>query len=98
MSFPLDGDVSNVAFTLAVPTVTVTMPNTNVLWNVGSNQNVSWPHNLGAAESVDIEISRDGGTTWAAIASDVLNTTNSHACDASRFCTSHDATARRAIA
>ncbi len=73
---PIDGDVSNVPFTLAAPVVTVTMPNANVLWTVGSNVNITWTHNLGKAETVNLEVSRDGGTTWTTLATNVLNSTN----------------------
>ena len=71
-----DGDVSNVPFTLAPAAVTVTAPNTNVLWAVGSSQNINWTHNLGTAASVGLEISRDGGATWAALAGPIPNTGN----------------------
>ena len=71
-----DGDVSNVPFTLASPTVTVTSPNTNVNWVIGSSHNVTWTHNLGAAESVRLEWSADGGTTWTPLANSVPNGTN----------------------
>jgi YVTN family beta-propeller protein/VCBS repeat-containing protein len=73
-----ESDVSNVAFTLAAPRVTVTAPNTNVIWTVGSVQNITWSHNLGTAESVSIEVSRDGGATWAAIALATPNTANTN--------------------
>jgi uncharacterized repeat protein (TIGR03803 family) len=77
VSFPLaDGDVSNVPFSLVAPFVTVTMPNSNVLWTIGTNVTLSWSHNLGTAESVNLEISRDGGATWTAIATNVLNSAN----------------------
>jgi uncharacterized repeat protein (TIGR03803 family) len=77
VSFPVaDGDVSNVPFTLVSPTVSVTMPNSNVLWTIGSNASIGWTHNLGTAESVNLEISRDGGMTWTAIATNVLNSAN----------------------
>ncbi len=70
---PGDGDVSNVVFTLATPSVTVTAPNTNVNWVIGSTQNVTWTHNLGTAESVRLEKSLDGGTTWSTLQPTVLN-------------------------
>ena len=75
---PADGDVSNVPFTLAVPTVTVTAPNTNVSWPIGANRNITWSHNLGDLESVRLEVSRDGGTTWELITAGVVNTNNAN--------------------
>jgi hypothetical protein len=71
-----DGDVSNVPFTLAAPTITVTSPNTNVNWAMGSIHNLTWTHNLGMAETVQIELSRDGGTTWSVFAAAAANTAN----------------------
>jgi hypothetical protein len=72
---PGTGDVSNVSFTLAAPTITVTAPNTNVNWPIGSNRNITWSHNLGTMERVEIAISRDGGATWTTFAS-LLPTSN----------------------
>ena len=68
--------VSAVPFTLAVPAVTVTAPNTNVNWAVGSVHNLTWTHNLGTQESISLEISRDGGTTWEIITSAAPNATS----------------------
>jgi hypothetical protein len=70
---PLSGDVSNVVFTLAAPRITVTAPNTNVNWATGSSKNITWTHNLGTAETVEISLSRDGGVTWTVLASPLTN-------------------------
>lgn len=67
------GDLSNVAFTLAAPSVAVTSPNTAVSWAVGTTHSITWNHNLGTAESVEIDLSEDGGATWTLIAANVLN-------------------------
>ena len=67
------GDISNVVFTLAAPAVAVTSPNTAVAWIVGTHHNITWTHNLGTGESVRLELSRDGGVTWAPVAASVLN-------------------------
>jgi len=67
------GDVSDVAFVLATPTVTVTAPNTNVLWAIGSTQSIKWSHNLGTLDSVKIELARDGVNYNETIAAPVLN-------------------------
>ncbi len=60
-------DASNVNFTVANPSVTVTSPNTNVAWAIGSSHNLTFSHNLGAGQVVSIEISRDGGATYSPI-------------------------------
>jgi len=52
---------------LTVPGITVTAPNTAVSWNMGSTQTVSFTHNLGVGQTVDIDISRDGGASWSLI-------------------------------
>lgn len=54
------GDISDVSFTLQAATLTVTTPNTNVAWAVGTTQGIKWNHNLGTLEPVKIEIARDG--------------------------------------
>jgi hypothetical protein len=51
-------------FTIAAAKVTVTSPNTAVIWLLGSVQPITWTHNVGATASFKIEISRDAGTTW----------------------------------
>jgi hypothetical protein len=55
--------------------IDITSPNTAVSWPTGSTRNISWRHNLGTTERVNIDLSRDGGTTWSPIASNVPNTT-----------------------
>ena len=70
---PADADVSNVAFTLAPPELALTAPILNVSWGVGTSRVIRWTHNLGIAERVHIDVSRDGGTTWERVASDVAN-------------------------
>ena len=70
---PSDADICNTPFTTTPPTVTVTAPNTNVSWAIGSLHNITWTHNLGTLESVNIDISRDGGLTWIPIAQNVPN-------------------------
>lgn len=62
----------------ARPVITVTRPNTAVTWRVGQAKQIKWSHNLGTAEAVDVDVSRDGGATWQTIAANVPNsgTTN----------------------
>jgi uncharacterized repeat protein (TIGR03803 family) len=57
------------------PAVTVNTPNTAASWNIGAQLPIRWTHNLGAASAVDIDLSRDGGTTWTSLASGVPNAT-----------------------
>jgi hypothetical protein len=67
-------DQSNVDFFIRDPYVTVTAPNTAVDWRIGSIQQIKWQHNLVLPSRVRIEISRDGGASWAIIADEVANT------------------------
>ena len=54
-------------FRMENPVVTVTAPNTNVAWGVGSTRNLTFSHNLGVGQAVNIEVSRDGGATFSPI-------------------------------
>jgi hypothetical protein len=66
--------VGESAFTIANASITVTSPNTNVNWAVGSLRTLTWNHNLGAGQNVKIEISRNGGSTWTTIIASTPNT------------------------
>ena len=67
-------DGSNTPFAVARPSITVTAPNTAVTWSVGSRRDITWSHNLPAGDTVDLDVSRDGGATWVSIATGVANT------------------------
>jgi hypothetical protein len=54
-------------FSLIAATVTVTSPNTNVGWNVGTVHPITWTHNLGTGALFAIDVSHDSGLTWAAV-------------------------------
>jgi 5-hydroxyisourate hydrolase-like protein (transthyretin family) len=66
-TFPLATDASDTSFTIADPFVTVTAPNAGVAWRVGDSRSITWSHNLGAGELMEVELSRDGGVTWEAL-------------------------------
>jgi PKD repeat protein len=72
-SVPAATDISNVNFTIAAAVITVSVPNTSVRWAPGSSQTIRWNHNLGVQESVKVEISRNGGSTWSVISASVAN-------------------------
>jgi CSLREA domain-containing protein len=71
-------DASDASFTIAAgpPAVTVAVPNTAVVWTAGTVQTIKWTDNLGPAGAVNLDLSRDGGTTWEPLASGVVNTSN----------------------
>ncbi len=65
-------DVSNSNFTISnpIPAITVTAPNTNVYWGIGTAQTITWNcSNLGAGNLVNILMSYDNGASWTTLAS-----------------------------
>lgn len=71
-------DASNADFTISslAPFVTVTAPSSPATWVIGWPQTISWQHNLGAGTMMRLELTRDSGATWEAIATDVPNSGN----------------------
>jgi hypothetical protein len=72
---PAVNDTSNVNFTISGGSITVTAPNTAVTWATGSTRSLTWSHNLGTSQTVNIDVSRDGGATWSPLAANVANAT-----------------------
>ena len=66
-------DTGNSSFSIGAPAIAVTTPDTNVSWKTGSIKSIRWTHNLGTAERVRIELSRDGGASWVSLASALEN-------------------------
>jgi hypothetical protein len=61
-----------------VGTVTVTAPtSTTDVWAVDSTQRIRWEHDLGETVTFDVQLSRDGGTGFSPIATDILSSTPS---------------------
>jgi hypothetical protein len=56
-------DVSDHVFTLGGGSITVTSPNGNEHWAIGSRQTIRWDSN-GITGKVKIELSRDNGGSW----------------------------------
>jgi hypothetical protein len=52
------------AFRVEPPFVRMTAPNGGERWTVGTNRTLSWAHNLGALESVRLELSQDDGGSY----------------------------------
>jgi hypothetical protein len=65
------------AFRIADPFVRVTAPNANLLWTAGTVRNLTFAHNLGTGQVVDLELSRDGGLTFEPITSFTTTSANS---------------------
>ncbi|HEX7796105.1 MAG TPA: Calx-beta domain-containing protein, partial [Vicinamibacterales bacterium] len=66
-------DSSNVNFTIANPTLTVTSPNGGEIWTVGTSVTVRWTSNLPTSENVRIELSTNNGTSYSVIRSSTTN-------------------------
>jgi hypothetical protein len=64
-------DVSDAPFRIAAAFVRVTTPNSNVLWTIGSQRNISWSHNLGTQAAVRVQLTRNNGATWSVLAPSV---------------------------
>ena len=69
---PAVTSTSPVSFAI-IDRITITAPNTAVTWAIGSTRSITWNHNLGAAATVNISVSRDSGTTWSVLAANVPN-------------------------
>jgi hypothetical protein len=51
-------------FSLVDPAITVVAPAAGAILPIGAATTIGWTHNLPAAQTVRIELSRDGGGTW----------------------------------
>ncbi len=60
-------DTSDVPFSIVSPTLTVTSPNGSGTLRIGATHSITFTHNLGAGQTVDLDFSPDGGQTWNAI-------------------------------
>jgi hypothetical protein len=56
-----------IGFKIQPAFVTVLAPNGGEAWTVGTVQTVRWTGNLGKRETVDIQLSKDGGATWSTV-------------------------------
>lgn len=59
---------ADVGFALVTPTLNVLAPNGGESWFLGTTQTITWSSNLPAGDPVSIDVSRDGGASWAALA------------------------------
>jgi len=68
-------DQSDLAFTIATPTLIVTAPANGTRWRIGSRQTISWTGTVlqSGGGTVDILLSRDGGNTYKTIITDTAN-------------------------
>ena len=57
-------DVSDVTFTIAEPTLAVTVPSASTAWLANARMQVRWSSNLGAVDRFNVRLSTDGGATF----------------------------------
>jgi len=57
-------DASDADFTIA-SRIRITSPNTNVTWAAGTPRLVTWTHTYPTTQLFDVDVSTDGGVTWA---------------------------------
>lgn len=72
LSNPAVKDTSNTIFVLGGGGVTVSSPNGGEIWAIGSTHALSWTSS-GITGNVRIELSRNGGTTWAVLFASTAN-------------------------
>jgi hypothetical protein len=74
INYPLVSDVSDMMFSLSLPTMTVLSPNGAEKWEVGSEQTITWASSPGVSgDKVKIELSTNGGSKWKTIISNTPN-------------------------
>jgi hypothetical protein len=71
---PAPAAASSATFTIAVPAIAVTAPVSDDQWMVGSQKTITWFSNLPANETLSIELSRNGGSSYELLAAAAPNT------------------------
>jgi hypothetical protein len=59
---------SSGTFSIAAATLAITAPAAGASWTIGTTQKITWTTNLPGSDTVRVEVSRDGGSTYAALA------------------------------
>lgn len=65
--------------TIASPVLTLTAPSSGQIWTIGRTSTFRWTTNLGAGETVRVELSRDAGATWTAVVASVAANSGQYA-------------------
>jgi hypothetical protein len=60
-------------FAIGNPTLAITAPTTGASWTVGTAHAITWTTNLSATDTVRIDLSRNGGTSYSSLATSVPN-------------------------
>jgi hypothetical protein len=66
----LNGPASGLSssFTIQALAIAIASPMPSANWNIGRVKTIKWTHNLPGGTTVTIQLSRDGGLTWAPLA------------------------------
>jgi hypothetical protein len=72
LAVPSVADTSNANFTILQPAIAVTSPNGGESWGIGSVQTIQWS-SVAISGSVNVELSRDGGTTYETLFAGTTN-------------------------
>ena len=67
-----DATPASFTWTIEAPPLSVVSPNGGEIWPIGSTQNISWTSS-GLTGNVKIEVSRNGGTSWATVVGSTAN-------------------------
>jgi len=65
-------DVSNANFTITGPSITLTSPTGGETWGTGQSRSITWSSS-GVTGNVNIQLSRNGGSTYTTIVPNTLN-------------------------
>jgi hypothetical protein len=61
-----------VSISIEAPVLTVTSPDTALVWPAGESRSITWTTNV-TSSPVKIELTRDGGVTWATLVESAVN-------------------------
>ena len=73
-SDPVAASATSGVFGIVSAGLTVTGPAAGASWLVGTSQAITWTTNLPASDTVRVELSRDGGSTYTVLAASAPNT------------------------
>ena len=65
--------IDSLTVTTTTGTISVTSPNTAVTWNYNSSYSITWSNTGTNGTNVKIDISRDGGSSWATLLASTPN-------------------------
>src|SRR5205085_1239403 len=64
---PDAGDAQEISFAIVDPVIEMKPQASDEIWRLGQVRQVTFTHNLGKGQPIDVALSRDGGATWTAL-------------------------------